>query len=245
MRLSYDQLVTYRETYDILEYFGDLGGLWEAFTVGGGLLMAPILAIALPQTLAAEIFMVKPRTADPSESEDEPLGKSVKMQRDDSLNNLMNAGRIKTIATIKRNLQTMRPLKPGRILLSLLCGRRDKKSILQKTDRALRKELDLRTFLKNQRILMTAIQGLLTGRQQTFVDQVCNHVVHESTEYVNSCSEDGLKGEERFASLNHVWRMLNSTSLVDQRLIDAYKIREINRKGKRVFNHLATANWGR
>ena len=117
---------------------------------------------------------------------------------------------------------------------------------MDKTKRIFQRELDLRYFLNNQRILMTAIQGLLSGRQQTFVDQISSFVVHESTEAERSGSDDDFKNEMRHQYTGHIWKMLTSTrNMVDQRLIDAYKIQEINRKGLSSFESIKGDNKNR
>ena len=57
--ISYDQVITERETYDMLEYLGDLGGLMEALLLIGHFIMAPILAYSVKNQLATLIFKQK------------------------------------------------------------------------------------------------------------------------------------------------------------------------------------------
>ena len=43
----------------MLEYFGDLGGLMEAITVGGSLLMMHVMAYTVDAKLASSIFRAR------------------------------------------------------------------------------------------------------------------------------------------------------------------------------------------
>ena len=60
INLNYDLELISRETYDILEYLGDLGGFMEAITVLGGIIMAPFMAFTYNNMLASLLFMYKP-----------------------------------------------------------------------------------------------------------------------------------------------------------------------------------------
>ena len=82
---------------------------------------------------------------------------------------------------------------------------------------------------------MRGIMGLLSGRQQSFVNQISTPIVYESTDYRQESGSDlGYTGR---SDLSHVWCMLNSDNLVDGRLVDVFKIGQITRKGKRVIGH--------
>ena len=60
LNLSFDENITQRETYDILEWMGDLGGLFEALQIIGYIIMAPITAFALSSHMANLLFLIKP-----------------------------------------------------------------------------------------------------------------------------------------------------------------------------------------
>ena len=62
LSLSFDQQVTQRETYDFLEYIGDLGGLFEGLTKIFTMILAPIVGYSLDSYIAQTIFMVKPKS---------------------------------------------------------------------------------------------------------------------------------------------------------------------------------------
>ena len=60
VNLSYDQFVTNRETYDLLEFASDLGGLMGTLSFLGSVILGPILQYALNSHLARLLFLVKP-----------------------------------------------------------------------------------------------------------------------------------------------------------------------------------------
>ena len=55
---SMDQTIINRETYSGLDYLGDLGGLFDAFKIIGGILISPISGLALNSRLLSTIFRV-------------------------------------------------------------------------------------------------------------------------------------------------------------------------------------------
>ena len=194
IEVNYDMLKTYRETYDLFELFGDLGGLYEAFRITLGSFMALYFTISaeLPMEMAATIFKVNPRSPpkeqkfnkNDSDDEKEPsMSSSVKRQTDADYHDLINAGPRKTLEAVKKRLMSLKPFVKFPSWAYILCSHKKEIRILEKTESIIEKELDLRHFLRNQRFMMTAIQGLLSGRQQTFIDQISTHVVDESTEF--------------------------------------------------------------
>ena len=64
---SMDQTFITRETYSMLDYLGDLGGLFDAFKILGGILISPVSGFALKSRLLSTIF----RTATPSDERKE------------------------------------------------------------------------------------------------------------------------------------------------------------------------------
>ena len=49
-----------RETYDLLSWLGDLGGLLDALKYAGEFLLAPYLAFTTQSTLLRSLFRMKP-----------------------------------------------------------------------------------------------------------------------------------------------------------------------------------------
>ena len=54
--MSLDSIVTERETYSLLEWLGDIGGLIDAFRYLGGFIVAPIASLSLQSVLLSSIF---------------------------------------------------------------------------------------------------------------------------------------------------------------------------------------------
>ena len=53
-----DQKIINRETYSGLDFLGDLGGLFDAFKIIGGIFVAPVSGFALNSRLLSTIFRV-------------------------------------------------------------------------------------------------------------------------------------------------------------------------------------------
>jgi len=54
--MSPDKQVYNRQTYSLLDWMGDLGGLYDALILIAGLIVAPISAFNLQSTLMAKLF---------------------------------------------------------------------------------------------------------------------------------------------------------------------------------------------
>ena len=54
--LSTDLKITSRATYSLLDYFGDMGGLIDAFRIIGSLLLTPVVTFAMKARLMSNIF---------------------------------------------------------------------------------------------------------------------------------------------------------------------------------------------
>ena len=132
----------------------------------------------------------------------------------------MFASKISTLQNIKDNLSSLEIFREMNYFAARICcnSKTERyKRILEKADSQLTKELDLRKFIMRQRVFLHSIQGLLTGRQQKFVSQMSQLIVHESS--ANQTSSDNEHRHARQVilnqSLDHVWKMLNSDNLVD------------------------------
>ena len=53
--------------------------------------------------------------------------------------------------------------------------------MLNKSQSRLEKEMDLQKFIHRQRVFITAVLGLLSGRQSAFVDKYSQLVIRESS----------------------------------------------------------------
>ena len=55
------ETITYeRTTYSILDWLGDIGGLFDGLVLGAQVLLTPITAFALRRELLSEIFLKTP-----------------------------------------------------------------------------------------------------------------------------------------------------------------------------------------
>ena len=54
------------------------------------------------------------------------------------------------------------------------------------------KELDLQKFIHRQRIQVNAMLGLLNSHQSLFVDKMSQIIIHESSDFVTTSSDDEL-----------------------------------------------------
>ena len=70
MFFSTDLNVVERQTYSVLDWLGDLGGLFDALRYSVGLIIAPIAAYALKAELLSSVFRFT-ASMDPAQAEKE------------------------------------------------------------------------------------------------------------------------------------------------------------------------------
>ena len=92
------------------------------------------------------------------------------------------------------------------------------------------KELDLRKFIYRQRLFVTSMIGLLSGRQSFFVDKMSQMMIRESSN-LDETSSNGELSDWGKDDMHYVKRMFESSNKVDQRLIDMYKVRKAHELG--------------
>ena len=98
-------------------------------------------------------------------------------------------------------------------------------AMAQKANSRIAKEMDLQKFLHRQRIMSTALLGLLKGRQCSFIDKYSALVLRESTD-MDVTSQDEELSDIGTGSLHFVGSMVRSKEKVDKRLISLVKMRE-------------------
>ena len=72
---------------------------------------------------------------------------------------------------------------------------------------------------------MTAILGLLSGRQSYFVDKMSQMIIRESSNLEETSDDKDLSDWER-EDMRHMQHMFTSSNKVDQRFIDLYRVRK-------------------
>ena len=66
--LSADKLVVNRQTYSLLDWLGDLGGLFDALCIICGNILAPVTAFTLKATLLSNFFFFQQKSETASET---------------------------------------------------------------------------------------------------------------------------------------------------------------------------------
>ena len=67
---------------------------------------------------------------------------------------------------------------------------------VKKTRSSIKKEMDLVKFVQRQRMMVTSLMGLLTGRQKGFVDKMSKMLIRESSNWENTSLDDELSNDE-------------------------------------------------
>ena len=130
MSLSKDLIVTSRSTYGILDWIGDIGGLNDALVLLIKIILIPYTSFKKESFLLTKIFRFK------SSSTPDSSIKSV------SVENLL---RIKTISYFLN-------------CFGICLTRRNRfKKMMVKSQKSLRKEMDLQKFIMRQRLSTVAI----------------------------------------------------------------------------------------
>ena len=127
----------------------------------------------------------------------------------------------------------MQPIKRLNYWIATLCFRIKYKKLLVKSQSKLQKELDLKKFIHRQRVTMTAILGLLSGRQSYFVDKMSQLIIRESSNLEETSDDTELSDWGR-DDMHHMKDLFNSSNKVDQRFIDLYKVRKAHQLGVKI-----------
>lgn len=77
---------------------------------------------------------------------------------------------------------------------------------------------------------MTAILGLLSGRQSFFVDKMSQMVIRESSNLEETSSDNDLSDWQR-DNMDYVKKMTDSNNKVDKKLLNLYRIRKAHQLG--------------
>lgn len=220
---SADQRIFNRQTYSVLDWMGDMGGLVDAFFLLGQLLIAPISGFALQSQLLSALFRYR----------DSYINTTKETQKESFFNQYFNAGKKQEewlVNNMKQNYQGLSPIKKRNYYSALFCCRTKYKKLMIKSQSSIGKELDLRKFIYRQRLFVTAILGLLSGRQSFFVDKMSQLMIRESSN-LEETSSDAELSDWGNDDMHYVKRMFESSNKVDKRFIDMYKIRKAHQLG--------------
>ena len=100
---------------------------------------------------------------------------------------------MKLIKKIDHDFQTPKKIVSPSYRNFCSCKTRDKhQKWLRKSQNKIQKELDILKFFYRQRITMTSLLGLLSGRQKFFVDKISQPLIRESSNFEVTSSDEEL-----------------------------------------------------
>ena len=83
LELSMDQTVIERQTYSLLEWLGDCGGLYDALKIISGAMLAPLSSLALNTKLLTQIFRTTKKNVSAPEKKCDQEYEEVKVEQQD------------------------------------------------------------------------------------------------------------------------------------------------------------------
>lgn len=212
-----------RQTYNILDWLGDMGGLLDSLYMITAVIIYPISQFALKTKLLSQLFRYKG-------GRDELIRRmtSQNMSIFKSTRNVSCGMETESILkSIRLDFQNMIPIKRVNCYRSFFCCLKNYRQMLLKSQSKISKELDLRKFIYRQRLQTTAILGLLTGRQNFFVDKMSQLVIRESSN-LDETSDDSELSDWQQDNMDYAKALAESRNKVDERLINLYRIRKAN-----------------
>ena len=154
---------TNRQTYNLLEYLGDIGGLLDAMLFIAHIALYPVYNFNVSNFLTQRLFRKKTSSDDASSSPQSP-------KSDD-------------LPSFQQYFLSGKRIKGMEFLFYTFCRTKSRKSYkaqLRKANQILDRELDLQKFIMRQRMQSTAILSLLTGRQLFCAAQMSQLLINES-----------------------------------------------------------------
>lgn len=178
--ISADRVVVNRQTYSLLDWLGDLGGLFEALSIMSQWLIAPVASFALKATLLSNFFFFQPKSETKNEhhfSNQLSISSNSKFESKSQ----KDKAKLTLLESIYAEFMFVTSIENMSFyLVNLLCDKAYKKKMFKSHNR-LTKELDLRKFIHRQRVFTTAVIGLLSGPQSRFVDKMSQLILRESS----------------------------------------------------------------
>ena len=185
-----------RQTYSLLDWLGDLGGLIDIMIYIGRALVEPVSRFTLQSALMASFFRFK-RDSKPNQN----MHKKNKVATDTQVEtlNVESKKQKEPLADIVKRefLASQKIPLLGFFAVNCFCCFSFRKAqkyrqILNKSKSRLEKEMDLQKFLHRQRVLVTSLLGLLKGRQNAFVDKFSQLLIRESSDMGQTSSDAEL-----------------------------------------------------
>ena len=147
----------------LLEWLGDVGGLFGALYQIGAVLLFPLRSFAVKTELLTSIFrFVEARPAEKNDMQSKDFIDKQMLWDFQNIHKIARQGFFQTIFGLGKNAKYKRQLS--------------------KAESAIKTELDLQKFIKRYRIMLYSILSLLTSRQQFVVDKMINMLIHDASE---------------------------------------------------------------
>ena len=134
------------------------------------------------------------------------------------------------LRNIKSDFQVMEPIRKLSYFRTWFTCQSKYKKMLLKSESSITKELDLRKFIYRQRVTMTALLGLLSGRQSFFIDKLSQLVIRESSNLEETSSDADLS-DWQHDNMDYAKRMALSSNQTDQKFMNLYRIRKAHEAG--------------
>ena len=176
-QMCLDSMVIERSTYSILEWLGDVGGLFDALLIIGALIASPMVSFTMRLNVMHSIFryVASLNQIDPDVK---------KMQFRERMRSHLNwdIDKLETIPT--KNFCSAN-------ISLLICRHSRYKRMMGKANVSVAKELDLLKFIRRQRFTQYALFALMNGRQLFMTDKLSNMLIRESSDFEES--EDDMQ----------------------------------------------------
>ena len=224
IELSPHEHKTERETYSILEWLGDVGGLFDMLKLMGSMLVVPFATFRLKSELLSKIFrfvssLAKAKSDGKFESTPEMVAAKAKGWWHPSYIRLCLE------ESIQWDFSQPKLIRRRGFCLGFICSKRYR-TLMNKAEKQVSDELDLVKFLQRQRVTMYSLLALLSTRQQFMVDKMATMVLRESSDENRKDYGDLDLAQENLAdALEHGKRSISSSNSVDQRLISFYRLK--------------------
>lgn len=204
INFNLDQMMWTRQTYSLLDWLGDLGGLYDALLHICAVFISPVSAFTLHTTLLTSFFRFKEKTTDKYDDD----GKSSQTLAQNLSNKQFLTEQLRRDFQVNRRI----PAQNWCINKINICNRsksRHYRMLIKKSQSRIAKEMDLQKFLQRQRVTMTAVIGLLSRRQSIFVDKFSQPLIRESSNSGETSIDDELS-DWRKEDMEFTRKMINS-----------------------------------
>ena len=247
LRLNEDQKIINRQTYDILTWLGDLGGLNDALAYILAVLVTPFVSFEMSSDILNNLFMVKPLEPSPESGRAQDAGMPLRRQATQALKKKY-VSKGKSAESMYKNLRFREEIinryrdvvKPQRMTIYRFMCCRDRqrtryRRLMKISEIKYEKEMDLKRFVLRQRYLTHAVLSLMTGEQQSFLAKLSAPLVREPTDTATASEEEAGSnwGEDKMSYLE---RMQTRGEPISHRLLKIFEIKQKVQHGENLFN---------